>query len=109
MFDFTGPVTVNLPENFCCFPNLEIFMSELTDALNALNDQVDANSTALQDLVTDVQALVAAVQAGDQTEALALANTLSGKLTDEAATIASVDSTVEAATPTPEPAPEPTP
>lgn len=104
MFDFTGPVTINNP---CCFPNLETFMSELTDALTALNDQVDANSAALQNLVADVQALIVAVQSGDQTEALALANTLSGKLTDEAATIASVDSTVEAATPAS--APEPTP
>jgi hypothetical protein len=107
VFDFTGPVTVNLPENFCCFPNLEIFMSELTDALNALNDQADANAAAIQNLVVDVQALVAAVQSGDQTEALNLANTLSGKLTDEAASIASADSTVESATPTPTPGPTP--
>jgi len=84
-------------------------MSELTDALTALNDQADANAAALQTLVADVQALVAAVQSGDQAQALALANTLSGKLTDEAASIASADSTVEAATPTPAPAPAPEP
>lgn len=97
MFTFTGPVTIHWHGTPCDLTPLESFMSELTDALEALNAQADANAAAITDLVADVNTLIDAVVNGDPA-ALALAQSLAAKLTAEGDAVAAADDAVEAAT-----------
>ena len=85
-------------------------MATATEAIAALQLQVDANSTALLDLVADVRALIELLSVEPQLspEVQAQADAIAAKLTGDAGTIGALDIEVGDAdgSDTPPPAPE---